>query len=103
MTKEEAIAMAESNWWKDKTAYEIVDFQLYEDTLCMDFSDFHKAIEDALGRSVWTHEFADRKGLQAEYEGTRTPETSPLESAKRILHKLGRDDLVENMIVISPE
>lgn len=100
MTKEEAITKAETKWWLGKSAREIVDFQLYEDRLCMDFSDFHKALETALGRPVWTHEFADRQGLQAEYEGKRPAESNPLESAARIFHKLGRDDLIENAIVL---
>lgn len=100
MTKTEAIKIAESGWWKGKTVKEIVDFQLYENRLCMPFGDFHEAVEKVLGRPVWTHEFADPTGLRAEYEGKRPPETNPLESAKRILHELGRDDLVDNMIVV---
>ncbi len=100
MTHEEAIEMSKSGWWKTKTVREIVEFQLYEDRLCMPFDEFHKAVEEALGRSVWTHEFADIKGLQAEYEGKREPESNPVESATRIFHKLGRDDLINKMIVI---
>lgn len=100
MTKDEALKMAQSGWWKEKVARQIVDFQLYEDRLCMPFKNFQAAVEEVLGRPVWTHEFADPKGLQAEYEGKRLPENNPLESAHRILHKLGRDDLADNMIVI---
>lgn len=103
MTKEEAIAKYESNWWLGKTPKEIADFQLYEDKLCMPFDKFHEAFEKALGRSVWTHEFADIKGLRAEYEGRRKPEDNPIESATRILTSMGRKDLVDNMIVIDPE
>ena len=103
MTKEEAIAMYDSGWWKDKTAKEIVAFQLYEDRLCLPFAEFQKAVESALGRSVWTHEFADRDGLKAEFEGKREPETNPIESAQRICRKLGRDDLVDNIIVVNVE
>lgn len=99
-TKREATAMYKSEWWENKTAKEIVDFQLYEDRLCMPFDEFHKAITQALGRPVWTHEFADHEGLIAEYEGKRKPENNPLESADRIFRKLGRNDLADNMIVI---
>ena len=102
MNKEEAIKLAESRWWENKTAEEIVEFQLFEDRLCMPFANFHKAIEEALGRPVWTHEFADRAGLQAEFHGERQPESNPLESAKRIFHELGRDDLIDNMIIVEP-
>ena len=59
LTKDEAIALAESGWWKDKEPREIVRFQLFEDRLSMDFSAFHEAVEKALGRPVWTHEFAE--------------------------------------------
>lgn len=58
MTKQEAIRLAESGWWKDRSAEDIVSFQLFEEKLCMDFGDFHQAVEKALGRPVWTHEFA---------------------------------------------
>lgn len=77
MTKDEAIAMCKSGWWKGKTPQEIVAFQLYEDRLCMDFSDFHAAVEKALGRPVYTHEFGlNRDGLKAEFEGKRGPATT---------------------------
>lgn len=69
LTREEAIAMAESQWWVGKSDREIVEFQLYQQKLCMPWSEFHAAMEGALGRSVWTHEFADSEKLRAEYEG----------------------------------
>lgn len=100
MTREEAIQKAKSKWWIGKTSREIVDFQLYEDRLCMDFGEYHKAVEAALGRPVWTHEFVDMEGLRAEYEGKREPEGNPLQSVERIMHKLGRDDLIDNTIVV---
>lgn len=58
MTREEAVKLADSKWYETKTAEEIVDFQLYEERLCMPFPLFHKAVEEALGRPVFTHEFA---------------------------------------------
>lgn len=69
LTYEEAIAKAKSGWWKKATAQEIVEFQLYEDRLCMDLSDYHEAVEKVLGRPVWTHEFAQPQRLRDEYEG----------------------------------
>jgi len=71
LNKEGAIKLYNSKWWEGKTAKEIVDFQLYEKRLCVEFSVFHKAIEEVLGRPVFTHEFADQKALQEEYEGKR--------------------------------
>ena len=70
MTREEAIALCESEWWIGLPDREIVEFQLYEDRLCMDFSDYHRAVERVLGRAVLTHEFstAGSKQLQREFE-----------------------------------
>jgi hypothetical protein len=103
MEREEALAKIETKWWIGKTAQEIINFQLYEKRLCMPFDLFHEALEKTLGRSVWTHEFADQKGLQDEYEGKRKPEVNPIESAQRICRKLGRDDLADNIIVIKSD
>ena len=69
LTKEEAAAYAATEWYKNKTAQEIVDFQLFEDRLCMPIDLFHKALEEALGRPVKSEEFS-AKGLaclQREY------------------------------------
>ena len=103
MEKEDAIKLAESGWWKDLPADVIVAFQLYERRLCMDFGDFHKAVEESLGRPVWTHEFADVEGLRAEFEGKRPPEVNPIASAERIFRKLGREDLIDKMIVVETD
>ena len=66
MTKEEAITYANTKWWEGKSAQEIVDFQLYEEKLCMPFGLFHEAMETVLGRGVWPHEFTDTKVLRDE-------------------------------------
>lgn len=58
MTREEAIAMANSAWWVGKTPIEIVRFQINEELLCVPFSIFHEAVEKVLDRPVYTHEFA---------------------------------------------
>jgi hypothetical protein len=67
-TREEAIALCKSGWWKGRPALEVALWQLEVDLLSMDFSDFHKAVEEACGRPVWTHEFAfgGRERLRAE-------------------------------------
>lgn len=69
MTKEEAITMFNREDWKRMTLRERAVFQLNEDKLCMPFEKFHEAVEHALDRSVWTHEFANPKQLVAELEG----------------------------------
>jgi hypothetical protein len=80
MTKEAAMTLAESRWWDSPNVDNetIVRFQLFEDKLCMDFSQFHRAIESVLGREVFTHEFAfvnETNGLKAEYLGGAEPPT----------------------------
>lgn len=83
MTKEEALAKADTRWWESATNEEIVRFQLYERRLCMPFGRFHEAIEAVLGRPVFTHEFAMWDALQAEYEGRREP-LDPLDSLRQV-------------------
>lgn len=68
MTREEAVKMADSQWYETQTAEEIVAFQLYEDRLCMPFDLFHKAVETVLARPVYTHEFAEVERLRKEFE-----------------------------------
>lgn len=72
MTKEQAIALAESGFWKTMTHREIATFQLFEPLLCMPFEVFHEAIEKTLGRPVWTHEFGlNWDGLKSELIGEK--------------------------------
>ena len=70
LTAEEATAKARSRWYEGLSPREIVDFQLYEESLCMPLDLFEKALDDALGRLVHTHEFRPRgwAWLQQEFE-----------------------------------
>ena len=68
MTREEAIILAKSAWWKTKTASEIVGFQLFEERLCCPFSEFHKAMEEVFGRPIFTHEFVDMESMVSQYK-----------------------------------
>jgi len=85
MTKDQAITLAKTGWWKKCSSEEITAFQLYEPLLCMNFGDFHRAVERALDRPVWTHEFVDLKSLQSEFE-----ENSPKATFKGVVEKLDR-------------
>ena len=69
LTKEQAIAFFESGAWRQMDAKQRALFQMGQDRLCMPFNEFHKAVTEALGRPVWTHEFVNRAGLLAELEG----------------------------------
>ena len=66
--KDKAIRLAETKWWKEKTPKEICDIQLFTKELCMDFSDFHAAMETCLSRPIFTHEFGlNLKGIVDDY------------------------------------
>jgi hypothetical protein len=70
LTTEQAIAFAESGAWQLLDIKARALFQMEQDKLCMPFGEFHKAVEEALGRPVWTHEFGlNRDGLLAEMQG----------------------------------
>ena len=72
MTKEQAIALAESNFWEGMSHREIAEFQMMEEKLCMPFTVFHEAVEKTLGRPVFTHEF----GLN--YQGIKDDSPVPI-------------------------
>lgn len=76
MTKEEAIKLHDSGFWKDMSYEERAKFQLFEPLLCMPFGVFHEAVEKALGRPVYTHEFGtNMDGLRRELLGERPAPT----------------------------
>jgi len=75
LTKEQAIKFAESGIWKDWSAKQIVDFQLFQDKLCMDFNVYKKALENVLERPVYTDEIGNRDSLIKEYLGEKEPPT----------------------------
>lgn len=83
MTKDEAIALAKTGWWRTKSPREIAEFQLREPRLCMDFSEYHEAVEKALGRPVFTHEFVRPDWLLDELAGKREA-LDPLDSLRAI-------------------
>jgi len=87
MKKEEAIRLSKSGWWIGETDREVAEFQLKEPLLCCPFGVFHKAVEGALGRPVWTHEFALPGELLAELHGESKPRTfsDVLQKAKALM------------------
>jgi hypothetical protein len=73
LTRDEAVAFHDEKKWEPMSHRERAEFQMEQDKLCMPFSVFHEAMEKAIGRPVWTHEFAERDRLRAELAGTRKP------------------------------
>lgn len=68
MTREEAVNLYNSEFWKGKTDREVAEFQLNEDRLCMPMTVFQNALSVVLDRPVFTHEFADREALIKEFK-----------------------------------
>jgi hypothetical protein len=75
ITREQAIQLAESGFWKTMPARDLFEFQLYTKFLAMPFTVFHKAAEATLGRTVYVHEFAHPKRLKRELRGEKPAPT----------------------------
>lgn len=69
--KDAAIALYEAKWWEGRTAREIAEFQFSVAELCCPFDVLQKAVETALDRPVFTHEFAFVEELYKELMGER--------------------------------
>lgn len=89
MTKDEAIALANSEFWLVMEPRDIALFQLSEPLLCMPFAVFHEAVEKALGRGVYTHEFIDTERLRKELLGEK-----PVPTLEEILDLIPADKRV---------
>ena len=75
LTEKEAIQFHNSKLWEDMSAHEKVSLQLFQELLCMPFDVFHEAIEECLGRPVFTHEFAYIEMLRQEFLGEKESPT----------------------------
>jgi hypothetical protein len=75
MNEEQAVAFYESGVWRELSSYKRAVLQLTEERLCMPFKVFHAAVEEVLGRPVYTHELTDSARLLSEMVGTIEPPT----------------------------
>lgn len=75
LTREEAVAFHDSKAYESMPLRERALFQMNQKLLCMPFGTFHEAVEKTLGRSVFTHEFANRAGLLKELLGEKPAPT----------------------------
>lgn len=76
LTQEEAIAFFENRKWEALDARTCALFQIQQERLCMPFDVFHKAVEETLGRPVFTHELAlNTDGLLREMKGRENTPT----------------------------
>lgn len=71
LSKAEAVALYETKWWEDANDASIAAFQMSQDRLCCPMSVFNKALSNALGRSVYTHEHtsSNKDNLLKELQG----------------------------------
>jgi hypothetical protein len=97
ITKETAIKLVKTKFWEDMSYEQIARFQLFTDKLCMPFHIFHDAIEKALNRPVYTHEFGlSVDSLKKELLGEKPPPTleeivNLIPKEKRIVVEVGND------------
>ncbi len=75
LTREQAIKLSESKCYESWPLEVVAQFQLEQDRLCMDFSYFHKAVEEAFGRPVAYNEFAC-KSIRDHFKDSPTITTS---------------------------
>lgn len=74
--REAAIAMAETEWWVGKPDAEVAKIGLGITELCLPFDVLHRAVEETIGRPVWTHEFGmNPEGIWLEVIGEKDPPT----------------------------
>jgi len=76
LTEAQAIEFAESEAWREWTPEQRGAFQLFQELMCLPWEVFHEGIEAALGRPVWTHEFARADDLRMEWKGLVGPQTT---------------------------
>lgn len=75
LTREQALALYATGWWRDLNVRVVAEFQLSVHALCMPWSEFHDSTALALGRAVYTHEFADPETLLRELRGDKPSPT----------------------------
>ena len=68
LTRDEAIDLAGSGWWKDLPAKDVALAQLQQPRLCMDFDEFHRVVTEATGRTVFNTELVNAEHLAKEID-----------------------------------
>ena len=85
-----AEALAETRYWEQPawTARDLATLQCEQSRLLMPMTVFHRAMEQALNRPVWLHEFARVERLRQELDGTVLPPSDPLAHALETLREV---------------
>jgi hypothetical protein len=84
ISREQAIKLAESEWWKKLSPKEAVLRQLNVDTIIMPYPLFHKMVEKVLNRPVLPCEFGNPRALINEINGEK-----PSRSEREVLREFG--------------
>lgn len=100
MTREEAIAIAESGEWQEWSSERIVSTFLFQGgRLFLPLDDLYEALEKAFGRPVYTHELMESNidNLIDEFSKDREPPTQEeiielIPEEKRIVIDLSEED-----------
>lgn len=85
LTDEEAVSFSTGDKLTTMSDIEKFEFQIRQKRLAMDFEEFKRVTDVALGRAVWTHEFADPDSLWAEYNGEFVADVDPFSTLNRVL------------------
>lgn len=87
MSKEEAVAFADSGWWEAMDSREAARIQLHQPRCVMPIDLFQNGLELLLGRPIFTHELGNPKRLIAELEGRAEPPASPFHSLSEAMSR----------------
>jgi hypothetical protein len=91
MTPQVAIALAETMFWLELTPTQIVQFQVNERLLCVDFDAFQNAAETVMGTPIFTHMFGSDRFIE-EVKSTSGPALS-IEEIAQLVSPTTRDKI----------
>lgn len=84
----DAIAMADTEWWKGLPKEEVVRFQFFTAQVCMDFGEFQCMLADVLEHPVFTATLALHTGmLQREFLEKTGQEAPTLEEIQQTVRQ----------------
>lgn len=66
LTKEQAIELAKTEWWKDVNFASVAAFQVTQNKLCCPIDVYKESLVKTLNREVFTHELSQPEKLIAE-------------------------------------
>lgn len=75
LSKQEAIQLGQSEWWKDTNQLSIATFQVTQDALCCPIKVYKSALNAVLNRVVFTSELSKPELLINEMNKDKKPPT----------------------------